>query len=96
MTFGYTIAQIRVTDVSTYAKSAAVLADLIGKFDGELHLCSCKNATGHDPENRIVAARFRSFSKALDWCQTDDFSAGIMSKNVCITSRQDISEGEFQ
>lgn len=95
MPYGYVIAQITVTDETTYPAYVEMVQPIIEKFGGEFLVRGGKseNYEGTPPGERNVVIRFPSYQAAHDWYHSDDYADAKRLRMSASTSVQTIVEG---
>ena len=95
MAFGYVIAQINVTDASTYPLYVAQVEPIVKKFGGEFLVRGgrAESHEGEPPGDRNVVIRFPSYERARDWYHSEDYAAAKALRMSASTSVQTIVEG---
>jgi uncharacterized protein (DUF1330 family) len=95
MPYGYVIAQISVTNPSTYPVYVEKVQPIIAKFGGEF-LVRGGQSESHEGEptgDRNVIIRFPSYAKAREWYHSPDYAAAKALRMSASTSVQTIVEG---
>lgn len=95
MAYGYVIAQITVTDATTYPRYVAQVQPIVEQFGGEFLVRGGRSESheGTPPGDRNVVIRFPSYEAARDWYHSEAYAEAKALRMSASTSVQTIVEG---